>query len=61
MRLYNEGALPRTQTFAAMLKEKGIEHQLVLEDGVHNYAQWQRNLAQLLPMLFQWRLTNFKF
>jgi enterochelin esterase-like enzyme len=50
--LQDEGALERTRSFAAMLKEKGIEHQLVLEDGVHNYAQWQRNLAQLLPMLF---------
>jgi len=51
--LQDEGALARTRAFAAMLEEKGIEHELELEDGVHNYAQWQRNLADLLPKLFQ--------
>ncbi len=51
--LQDEIAAARTRDFAAMLTEKGIEHDLVLADGVHNYAQWQRNLADLLPLLFQ--------
>lgn len=51
--LQDKGALERTRKFAAMLEERGIEHELILEDGVHNYAQWQRNLSALLPLLFQ--------
>ncbi|MBI1352831.1 MAG: esterase [Acidobacteria bacterium] len=51
--LQDEGALGRTKAFAALLEQKGIEHELQLQDGVHNYQQWQRNLADLLPLLFR--------
>lgn len=50
--LQDEGALRRSRQPAELLTEKGIKHEVLFEDGVHNYQQWQCNLAALLPKLF---------
>lgn len=45
------GALPATVRFAALLREKGIPHELDLwgHDVPHDWSSWQRQLAHHLP------------
>ncbi len=45
------GALPSTRSFAALLAEKQITHQLDVwgEDVAHDWPWWQRQLAHHLP------------
>lgn len=49
----DEGALARSRAFAEMLAARGVDHELVVTEGVHNYAVWSRYLARVLPMLFR--------
>jgi hypothetical protein len=34
---------------------KGVDHELHVTDGVHNYAVWRRYFAALAPKLFSRR------
>lgn len=45
--------LERNRAFSEMLKQTGIEHDLHITEGVHNYAVWRRYFATLAPNLFQ--------
>lgn len=44
--------LERNENFVTALKDRGIEHERHLTDGVHNYEVWRRYLAMLVPKLF---------
>jgi enterochelin esterase family protein len=43
----------RNQDFQAWLTSKGIAFTTVETDGAHTWQVWRRNLAELLPKLFQ--------
>ncbi len=45
--------LERNKAVSKTLKQKGIDHELHITAGVHNYAVWRRYFATLAPKLFQ--------
>jgi enterochelin esterase family protein len=48
----DDSVVERNQVFARSLQESGIQHELHVTDGVHNYAVWRQYLAALVPRLF---------
>jgi enterochelin esterase-like enzyme len=45
--------LDRNVSFDKLLQDKGIEHQLHVTDGVHNFHVWRQYFATLAPQLFR--------
>ncbi|MEQ8789768.1 MAG: alpha/beta hydrolase-fold protein [Pirellulaceae bacterium] len=45
--------LDRNVAFAKLLKDKGVDHEFHLTDGVHNYHVWRQYFATLAPKLFR--------
>jgi enterochelin esterase family protein len=45
--------LSASRRIAATLEEKGIKHVYWETEGAHNYAIWQRQMVEFLPLLFQ--------
>jgi S-formylglutathione hydrolase FrmB len=45
--------LDRNVSFDKLLQDKGIDHQLHLTDGVHNFHVWRQYFAALAPQLFR--------
>lgn len=45
--------LNRNKQFSTTLRQVGIDHELHLTAGVHNYAVWRRYLAEFAPRLFR--------
>ncbi|MBI3877448.1 MAG: esterase [Verrucomicrobia bacterium] len=41
------------RSFSALLKDKGIEHELVETDGAHSWPVWRKHLALFAPLIFK--------
>jgi enterochelin esterase family protein len=48
----DDSLMAGARSFSALLKDKGIKHDLIETDGAHSWPVWRKHLAMFAPLVF---------